>query len=213
MLALVFSERALFISTSAIIPSAVHWAWRSLLSDILFTLGVSLATILLISTCTVRSSQWNQGLLSLCQCVWSQIYDSNQIPSIKKLYYRLLGQSKRAQSSRTKQVINLKNDSRIVVKGHMKEEEMCEHMKITNMTCLGDGTKDKYQNHIRVKQIWQIQRSQTHTPDHSNTAAADKWRRHSACKHHQCQPQSAVQMVTNTVQETPQLSLFTKLGM
>lgn len=213
MLALVFSERALFISTSAIIPSAVHWAWRSLLSDILFTLGVSLATILLISTCTVRSSQWNQGLLSLCQCVWSQIYDSNQIPSIKKLYYRLLGQSKHAQSSRTKQVINLNMIPELSWKVIWKRRRCVSTWKSPTWHVWGEGTKDKYQNHIRVKQIWQIQRSQTHTPDHSNTAAADKWRRHSACKHHQCQPQSAVQMVTNTVQETPQLSLFTKLGM
>lgn len=30
-------------------------------------------------------------------------------------------------------------------------------------------------------------------PAHSNTAAADKWRRYSACKRGRCKPQSAVQ--------------------
>lgn len=68
-LAGVFSERTLFISSSAVYPSAVHWVWRSLLSVILFTFGVSLATILLISTCMVRSSQSGRGCcLSASAC-------------------------------------------------------------------------------------------------------------------------------------------------
>lgn len=71
-----------------------------------------------------------------------------------------------------------------------------------------EATEYKYQNRIRVKQIWPIQRSQTHKPDHSNTAAAYKCRRHSACKQRQCQPRTAVQMVTNTVPETPRLSVY-----